>query len=242
MKLTLLLGIFLCTTLLAFGKKPIRPIDRSIKLEIPNMLYGDYSLSYEREIMQNSSLSLRLGYLKPFGYALKTLGLSSTQLPKGSDASLEWRFFVAGKKKADLQGLYVAPYIRYAKLNLKIIDEIDFSPVNVRMKYTNIGGGLQIGYQGKFKSKNEFMSHIVYDFHLIGGGVDNHILTIAYNGLKDSQNFEEGTIQNEVLKVLEDYPLLINKLNIPQLNNLINVPIPIVLPGLRAGFSIGYSF
>lgn len=217
----------------------------NIKLEVSNLLYGDYSLNYERKMTEKSSLSIRLGYLQPFNHLFNKYEIDFSGKKDGFDTSLEYRFFVLGNKRNELEGMYVAPYLRYAKLNLNFIDEIQITPFSIDFGYSNIGAGLQFGIQGRFgkmSSTNEFWKHLVYDVRILGGGVDRHVLKMTFNRLKDTDDYNYGEIVDYITELFESYPFLTRKLDFNYLNSLRSVKLPVVLPGLRAGFSIGYSF
>lgn len=221
------------------------PLVNNVKLEIPNMLYGDYSLSVERKVHHNMSASLRLGYLQPFKRLARRNAWDLNGKQSGFDASLEYRIFVAGKNQKELQGFYLAPYVRYATLSLDFLGEIQQSPIGIDLSYSNIGAGLQLGFQkqlGKNKPEGHFLKRLVYDVHLLGGGIDQHSLSMSFRELKNPDEYDYGLVEDEVRNFLEKYPFVAKRLDFSYLNSLLKVNLPLVLPGLRAGFSVGYVF
>lgn len=217
----------------------------NIKLELPNMLYGDYSLSAERKVYNNMSASIRLGYLQPFNRPARKYNWNLNGKKSGFDASLEYRIFVVGKNRNELQGIYLAPYLRYATLSLDFLGEIQQSPIGVDLSYSNVGAGIQLGFQkqlGRNKPEGHFLKHLIYDFHLLGMGFDRHSLTMSFRELKNPDEYDYGLVEDEVREFLEKYPFIANRLDFNYLNNLLKVKLPLVLPGLRAGFSVGYVF
>ncbi len=218
------------------------PFVHNAKLELTNMVYGDYSFSIEHKLPKNSSLSLRVGYLSPFSNLFKKYEIEMNGNKSGFDASFEYRYFWLGNNKNELQGIYIAPYVRYASLSMNFFDDIQMMPFRVGLNYSNIGAGLQLGYQGRVKSSNKFLNRIVYDFHFLGGGIDRHRIKISYKEMKDSEDFDYGTIKDDIEGYLEKYPFLQKRMDFTALNSLLNIKLPIVLPGLRGGFSVGYAF
>ncbi|MFA9391747.1 MAG: hypothetical protein ACERKD_18195 [Prolixibacteraceae bacterium] len=244
LKCILIVGSVFCFTMLkAQNQKPL--IVDNIKVELGNLSYGDYSFSMERKIATKSSLSLRLGYLQPFNHLLNKYDINLSGDKTGFDTSLEYRFFLLGKQKDKLLGFYAAPYFRYANLSLNFLDEIQISPFSVALNYSNIGAGIQLGVQGRLNgdgNSNSFLNHIIYDFHLLGGGIDWHKLSMKYQAMKNPDEYDYGQIEDDIRGYFDKYPILNRKLQFGYLSNKLGVTLPLVLPGLRAGFSIGYQF
>ena len=243
MRKCFILFAILCV-ILPLAKAQIKtPWINNIKLEVPNLLYGDYSFAVERKVMKNTSVSFRLGYLQPFNHLFKKYDIKLDGNKSGIDASMQYRFYLAGKKRSELLGFYFAPYLRYASLSLDFIDEIQFTPFSVSFTYSNIGAGLQLGIQKQLKGKSgSLLNHIVYDFHFIGGGFDRHTLSMRYQEMKDPDEYNYGAIEEEIRGYFDKFPFLSRKLKFGYLNNKLGVTLPLVLPGLRTGFSIGYHF
>lgn len=221
------------------------PIVNNIQLEMTNLLYGDYSLSAERKVYNNMSASLRLGYLQPFNRLANRYNWNLNGKKSGFDASLEYRIYAAGKNRNELQGFYLAPYVRYASLSLDFLGEIQQSPIGVDLSYSNIGAGLQLGFQkhlGQNKPDDHWLKHFVYDVHLLGGGIDRHSLSMSFRELKNPDEYDFGQVEAEVRNFLDKYPFIASRLDFSYLNSLLKVNLPLVLPGLRAGFSVGYVF
>lgn len=239
MKTFLVTVILAVAVLAADAQKPLN----SVKADVSNLIYGDYSLSFERQMYRNSSLSIRMGYLQPFNHLFNKYNIDLSGDKTGFDTSLEYRFFVARKNKTMLSGFYAAPYLRFASLNLNFIDEIQITPFSVSLTYSNIGAGLQLGVQKYLSAKSgSFLNHIVYDFHFLGGGFDRHNLTLAYQELKNPDDYDYKQIEDDIRSYFEKVPFLTRSLKFNYLNSLLSVDLPFYLPGLRAGFSIGYSF
>lgn len=242
--LLFLAGVWFC--LLPINSQGSNPLILSnIKLELPNLLYGDYSVALERQMAKASSLSVRFGYLQPFNHLFKKYNIDLKGSKTGYDLSVEYRFFPFGKNRNQLIGFYAAPYVRYASLNLNFIDEIQITPFSVAVGYSNLGAGLQLGFQKQLRSQKKpknFLSHIICDFHLIGGGIDRHSLSMNYQEMKNPDEYNYGNIEDDIRGYVDQYPFLEKKLKFGYLNNKLGVSLPLVLPGLRAGFSVGYSF
>lgn len=237
-----LLFILMLIGQIAYSKEPLV---NNLKLEIPNMLYGDYSLSAERKVYKNMSVSLRLGYLQPFNRLANRYNWQLEGEKTGFDASFEYRIFIAGKQRNNLMGFYIAPYVRYASLSLDFLGEIQQSPIGVDLSYSNIGAGLQLGFQkhlGQNKPDDHWLKHFVYDVHLLGGGIDQHSLSMSFRELKNPDEYDYGQVEAEVRNFLDKYPFIASRLDFSYLNSLLKVNLPLVLPGLRAGFSVGYVF
>ena len=104
----------------------------AIKLNPLSLIFATGNVSYERAISSNKSLQLG-GFYSGFGTSsLKYSGFGITP---------EFRMYFAGQKQA-LNGVYVAPFVRYQSFNLE--DKTDNS---INTTFTTMGGGATLGWQ-----------------------------------------------------------------------------------------------
>lgn len=242
MKKAFILSIALFAVVVLSAQKRKLVVVDNVKIGLSNLIYGDYSVSVERRVTNQSSLNLRLGYLQPFHSAFKYYEIDLDGKKDGFDGSLEYRFFFTGKKRSELLGFYVGPYLRFANLKLNFVDHIEITPFHVNFAYSNIGAGIQLGFQNELKSQHEFLKNIVYDFYFLGGGIDRHQLKLGYRELKNPEEFDYGSIEDDIEAYFEKIPFIQGKLNYNVAKSLLNIKLPLVLPGIRVGFSVGYRF
>lgn len=232
------LALMVCLSLTVFGQKNI------IKVGIPNVLYGEYQLGYERMLTGNQSIQLKAGYFQPVSSFLIgedlfrfTEEYSIKGVDGGFQTSLEYRFYL--QRQAIPSGFYISPYLRGAQLYMGYTDVVKTLEFDVAARFSLIGAGAQLGYQWLIGD------HFCLDFNFFGGGVDLWMPRIKYtrDGYTTYSEIEPD-IRN-ALEVGEDVEKYFNPSK--RLTTTINTDnliarIPFVLPGFRMGFSLGYAF
>jgi len=215
-----------------------------IKTGLPNILYGEYQLGYERMINSSQSMQLKAGYFQPVSSFLIDKDLfrftdqySIKGVDGGFQTSLEYRFYM-GENQGP-KGLYLAPYARLAQLYMGYTDVIDNLEFDVSTRFTLAGVGAQVGYQWLINDR------FCIDFNFFGAGIDFWVPRITYSreGYSSYQNIEPDIrealeVSDDVKKFFNPSKRLATKVN-P--DNLV-ARIPFVLPGFRIGLSVGYAF
>src|SRR4051812_332690 len=103
----------------------------AIKLNPLSLAVLTGNISYERAINSNQSVQLGMFYSS---FSLSGLSYS------GWGLTPEYRIYFAGAKQA-LNGVYVAPFVRYQSFNLKEKETSN------KTSLTTMGGGALIGWQ-----------------------------------------------------------------------------------------------
>lgn len=236
----LLLFFFIAFAINGFAQK------NAFKVGLMGVSYGDFSIGYEREITLNSSINLNAGYwdLKTGGFNLYNYfdegkGVWLEDIGSGWHASLEYRFYI-GKEEA-IKGFYVAPYFRYYKNEIMLADYIENNNVrnsifDVNAKFRGIGAGAQFGYHWLIYDQ------ISIDWYFIGIGLENMTLNADYVR-RENSTFQYNLIEGDVKEVFSETPDFIkNKVNVSTTSDALNIKLPVWIPGIRAGFSVGYAF
>lgn len=133
MKNVLLVSCMLAVSLAGFSQQ--RNMN-AVKLNPLSLVFATGNFSYERAVSENQSAQLGIFYSGVGISGIKYSGLGITP---------EYRFYVAGRKEA-LNGVYVAPFLRYQNFSLKDKDTDD------KASYSSIGGGALLGWQKMWES------------------------------------------------------------------------------------------
>lgn len=110
----------------------------AIKINPLSLAFATGNVSYERAVNKNQSFQLGTFFS---GFKLSGLKYS------GWGITPEYRIFVAAQDRS-LDGIYVAPYLRYQNFKLKQTDE---ELGNNSTTLSTIGGGAVIGWQNVSK-------------------------------------------------------------------------------------------
>ncbi len=215
-----------------------------LKTGLPNILYGEYQLGYERMINSSQSIQLKAGYFQPVSSFLidKDLFRFTDQYTiKGVDGgyqtSLEYRFYMV--ENEGLKGLYLAPYARLAQLYMGHTDVVKNLEFDVSTRFTLAGVGAQLGYQWLINDR------FCIDFNFFGAGVDFWVprLTYSREGYTEYKNIEPDI--RAALEVSDDVKKYFNpskRLTTQASTDKLVARMPFVLPGFRIGLSVGYAF
>jgi hypothetical protein len=103
----------------------------AIKLNPLSLVVATGNVAYERAVSSNQSIQIG-GFYGSFSLS----GLKYT----GFGILPEYRIYFAGQKQA-LNGVYVAPFVRYQSFNLKDKE------TNDKASFNSFGGGATIGWQ-----------------------------------------------------------------------------------------------
>ncbi len=221
-------------------KESITPVlsDRRnlVKLNLPNLAFGNLTLNYERLLSARNSVALNLGYIRP----QKPISLVSDFIEadelnlgefSGLTATLEYRIY--GKKKGAGRGFYYAPYLRYATHKLGYQSDIDGNFANADIQLSAVGLGAQIGAQWLIKDR------VVIDWGILGLAAQWYTFKSTFTAVDEEINFDE--IRAELETDFED-SLISNEVEFTSDENSLQAKMPFLFGGIRAYLSVGYKF
>ncbi|MFK7978658.1 MAG: hypothetical protein AB8G86_01635 [Saprospiraceae bacterium] len=209
-----------------------------VKLNLPNLAFGNITLNYERILSARNSVALNVGFIRPqqpigiINDAFNTDETISTPEFSGITATGEYRFY--SSRKGAGRGFYFAPYARYAnhKLDFNATIEDNFS--NVATQLSAIGLGGQIGVQWLIKDR------IAIDWGILGLAAQWYNLKATYSSpLGEDINFDE--IRADLEAEIEESPLT-NKLEFSNTDDSLEAKMPFLFGGARTYLSVGYKF
>lgn len=226
---------------------PAQAQEHAIKLNLPSLLVGNISGSYEHSLSDKVALQLGIGILPgrqaPGSSLIQGIILENPDNTRfvtdirfsGYSITPELRFYPF-KEDMDLHGFYVAPALRFSRYALKT--QYDYvtaggeaNSLQAKGTLTGFGGNLVIGYQIPIAEE------LTLDLYL-GGGLNVSRLGIS---LKD-----EGLVAADYAEIeadiLEEFGL--NPENFPDIisDNGINLGFYLPVPVIRTGFALGYTF
>jgi hypothetical protein len=108
----------------------------AVKLNPLSLILATGNVSYERALSDKMSFQLGVFYT---GVKLSDLKYS------GVGVTPELRFYVAGHKEA-LNGVYVAPFLRYQNFSIKNTED------NEKVTFSSFGGGGLLGWEKSWES------------------------------------------------------------------------------------------
>lgn len=209
-----------------------------VKLNLPNLAFGNITLNYERILSARNSVALNVGFIpsqQPIGIindAFNTDETVSTPEFSGITATGEYRFY--SRKKGAGSGFYFAPYARYAnhKLNFNATIQDNFANVNTQLSAVGLGG--QIGMQWLIKDR------IAIDWGILGLAAQWYTSKTLYTSpLGEDLDFD--AIRADLEMEIEDSPLT-NKLEFTSTENSLQAKMPFLFGGARTYLSVGYKF
>ena len=103
----------------------------AIKLNPLSLIFATGNIAYERAVASNQSVQVGAYY--------SGLGIGDIMY-SGFGITPEYRFYFAGQKQA-LNGVYVAPFVRYQRFSLEDKESND------KTTFRSIGGGATLGWQ-----------------------------------------------------------------------------------------------
>lgn len=225
--------IFFIISMSAFSQ------ENAVKLGLLGFNYGDFAISYERVINTKSSLNYTIGYWNPniswfdfSSYFETNEGVWLDGINDGFHTSIEYRFYLGNHQP--IKGFYLAPYLRYWNLNFQMKDIIDEDNFNIDAKVSSIGLGFQMGYHWLINNKFSI------DWYFVGLGVERINLKGSYITAASGYNY--STIEDDVEDVFSGFKIIQNRLKTEVTPNALEVKLPIWMPGIKTGLSIGYAF
>jgi hypothetical protein len=217
-----------------------------VKIGLLGLSYGDYSLSYERALSPKSSINFTAGYMNPNNGVLNLYqdiyvqdGVWIGDWYDGIHSSVDYRFYT-GEKGTALKGFYVSPYLRYWNLALLLQDEIEGDFFDVDTKLSSVGIGFQVGYQWLISKK------ISIDWYFLGIGAQkftgNASWVLTAESAAKYTNFDYNTIIDDVNDPFFKVEYVKKNYSYKMSSNAMNVKLPLWLPDIRTGITIGYAF
>lgn len=211
-----------------------------VKLGVLNIAYGDYNIAYERVINEKSSINLTVGFWKPsldlapINEAIKSNeGIWIQELRSGKNIALDYRFYTGDVAP---KGFYLGPYLRYWDLELLLGDVVKPNNFDVTTNLKSIGAGVQFGYQWIIAKT------VSIDWYFLGLGAEWFMPEAKYviNPLQD--NFDYASIEENVMGVFKNASYFEDKAKSVINNDNMEISMPVLLPGIRTGLTIGFAF
>ncbi|HDR51844.1 MAG TPA: DUF3575 domain-containing protein [Mariniphaga anaerophila] len=218
----------------AFGQTNV------VKAGFSDAFLGNFNLNYEKAVNQNQSVSFKLGYMKPTlspfisETAITPSAYTLEKSKGGMNASVDYRFYMS--QNESLQGLYIAPYMRWLNQKMDYADEIDTRIFDVDFRLNTLGAGAQLGYQLLLAER------ISLDFYFFGAGIDYHMVHFKYQLKQQEPGFDYGSIKSEVSDVFKNINYLHKKLKFDKEDDHLTTRLPFFFPGFRAGINLGIAF
>ena len=207
-----------------------------VKLNLPNLAFGNLTLNYERLLSARNSVALNVGVIpsQSFFSALTNFVDAEATVPttfSGLTATVEYRFY--SKKRSAGRGFYYAPYARYAQHNVDFQSDIDGNLANVDARLSTVGLGGQIGIQWLIKDR------VVIDWGILGLAAQWYNFESTFTSAGGDINFEE--IRAELEMEIDD-SIISNSLEFTNDENSLQAKMPFLFGGARTYLAIGYKF
>lgn len=245
-KIVVFAFLVLCLLPVVHAQRRSPILKNAIKFEMLNAVYGDYSFTYERLICPRTSLNFRVGKLNLYEFTRGNDYFTIFGKSNGFTSSFEYRYFINEKSGAKAEGFYAGAYVRYVSFLLGEIHspEIPFS-IRSNLSYGGIGFhlGIQQSLEKYITSKSAFadqLKHIVFDFHLVGAGLDLYTLKFSLHDV-DPEVYNQSNYIQLLKMIYDEYPFL-PKINYSLLDYTKPVKASLLWPGIKLGFSVGYKF
>lgn len=208
----------------------------TLKANLPSIIFNNLSLSGEYGLTENKSLSLYAGFHYPRGFIFPAPDIRQWRSNLwGYFINPEFRFYLNHNSS---HGFYLAPYLRFSQLSTKWKGKISYDSINlvdytVYLKFTEIGPGIQPGYNFKLNDR------LCLDFAFLGLRFSWFDLKGKFVGLLNEQAILE-TIGIDVLNKNGLFGL--GQLIFSFINNKATIHLPFGFVMLRTSLSIGFTF
>jgi hypothetical protein len=239
-KISVVLLLLLGSFVVMFGQDKITPPHIAVKWAPTGMILGDISLHGEYNFGKNS-LTAKIGIPKSSHHTF-------TYDDRDVEFSMKGIAFLTGYRtylsKNHMRGFYYEPYFKYVHHFSEGTGLSDLSGQMVVMNFTNdynaLGMGVQLGAQ--FMIRNKF----IIDFFFLGPEINS-----ALNNLKAVEETnthwtysQAGQVEYDIRQFIDKFPFVRKGTNIKvdYENNTVTADFKGILPGYRAGISIGIAF
>ena len=156
----------------------------ALKVNLLSPLFKTGSFFYEHKLNEASSLQL--------GGLVTHIGLGDTNI-SGFAITPEYRRYLSNEKQA-LEGFYVAPFLRYQNLGLRLQTTAeDGTPVTAKAVLNTIGGGLVVGHQWLYRQR------VTLDT-FFGPSYNSNLMKIKASNGDASASFDVGSFQGFSLR------------------------------------------
>jgi hypothetical protein len=143
----------------------------AIKINPLSVFVATANISYERVTAEKQSFQLGVFYTG--------VKLSGTKY-RGFGITPEYRFYV-GRDKQAMEGIYLAPFLRYQHINMEYNESID------KVTYSSIGGGALLGWETTMDD--------LFVIDLFIGPAYNSSTAKGYEGVDVASNFKGFTVR-----------------------------------------------
>jgi hypothetical protein len=210
-----------------------------IDFELGGLINGWYQLKYERLLGENISVGLGIGFKGETG--LVNLSGLDTDKIKTNDITFsgfkiipEVRYYINKTQQYTMDGFYFGAYLKYSNLHSDlngtyINDNQESFVVEFDADFSITSVGFMIGYRLPLSEK------ISIDFLIAGPGAG------FYNFSFENKRDLPDEFYDDLNQALENYSLF-DLLNGDFKFSSIDLTSDLILPSLRYGVSIGYSF
>ncbi|MBN8703405.1 MAG: DUF3575 domain-containing protein [Bacteroidetes bacterium] len=215
-----------------------------IKLNLFGLGATSFNFQYERALHKNISVALGVGFLPSRGLpSILTDNDSSGTLSQmklsGFSITPEFRFYPGKKQEKQApKGFYIAPYLRYSKYSMSTSFLFEDStgsgiskiPVDMKISFSGIGGGLMFGCQWLIKER------VSIDWWIIGfhGGASNITGEVSsYVIAQDPDEFKEQ---------LDEIEIPFGSATSSVSGDKASLKITTPFAGIRGGLCIGFAF
>lgn len=227
---------------------------------IINPLHKDIDFGYERVITDHFSISASLAFKIPNipaviadnfdssptaitddnGLPIATQSVTLSPL-KGIGFTPEFKFYTSKENEAP-HGFYVAPYLKYYRTSMSASSTVNFVDpaqqdvsLDVTMRFTEFGGGLQLGYQWVIGPG------ITIDWYFLGPRVSKFNFNLLFEGnIGDPDFFTDA--EEEMKTSFKDIPVFGGSVSTTATSNSLELKAPFWFPNLRSGIAIGAAF
>lgn len=217
-----------------------------VKIKPLGLIYGNYTVSYERVINEKNSASISLGFISLNSVTLvpnwyyewdgceKGIVEDSPwigELHNGFNVSIDYRFYT----NEVLKNFYYGPYLKYLSLGFKLEDEIEGPYYTIESTVKEIGAGIEIGNQWMLSN------NISLDLYM---GIGAQLFSAKGTYVQDQApcGFDYSTIVLDVTDAYEKIPYVHKNLETTVEPNDLLLEIPLFLPDFRFGFTVGFAF
>ncbi len=244
MKNTFFLWLVLCATLPAFAQETFSTPETnvSVKWAPTGLLLGSASLQAEYNFGSRNSLTAKIGL---------PVRVKHTFTYDDGDAGFAMKAtsFLAGYRtyfsRKHMRGLYWEPFFKYVHHTSEGTGAGTLYNRSARFSFTNnyngVGVGVQLGTQFFIGKK------FVVDVFVLGPEIkssSNSFKAWEISNTLPWTNYEAKDAENEIREFINQFPFIRNHTTVmvDRDNKLVNADFKGALPGVRAGFSVGFTF